>query len=241
MATGAGTQYMGMSGMGMMGNGLMIAVDAMPQADGSWSVNNIQLRMGAGGSMAGGVVLSTTGSPVTQVVLAMHDGAGTGMSAANLAGTTTVSLGDATAFSIDSTGVDLANLPFTPKFDRASLSKGQRIDAVSATQAMSGGGMGGMMGGSTVTATSVRLDQQGVRGTVSSYAQSGSSATFTLALPADSAFAKLTGATSITVYQRATTQVRGVSAITNGSTVEVRGLLFNDSGALRFVAGRIRS
>ncbi len=241
MATGPGTQYAGMSGMGMMGGGLMISVDAMPQPDGSWSVSNVQWRMAAGGSMAGGVVLSTTGNPVTQVVLAMHDGAGTGMGAANLAGTTTATIGDATTFSIASANVDVAGLPFTPTFDRASLSKGQRIEVVSAAQATAGGGMGGMMGGSTVTATSVRLGPQGVRGTVSSYVQSGTSATFTLALSADSAFAKLTGATSITVYQQASTELRGASTITNGSTVEVRGLLFNDAGTLRMVAGRIRS
>lgn len=241
MGTGAGTQYMGMSGMGMMGNGLMISVDAMPQPDGTWSVSNIQWRMGAGGAMTGGVVLSMTGSPTTQVVLAMHDGAGAGMMASNLAGTTTVNIGDSTTFSIDSTGIDLSSLPFAPSFDRASLSKGQRIEALSAAQAMAGGGMGGMMGGSTVTATSVRLGQQGLRGTVSSYVQSGTSATFVLTLAADSAFAGLTGASSIAVYQRAATQLRGASAISNGSTVQVRGLLFNDRGTLRLVASRIRS
>jgi hypothetical protein len=103
-----------------------------------------------------------------------------------------------------------------------------------------GGGMHGMMGGGTLTAASIYLGQQGLRGTVSGYTQSGSQASFALALPADSAFAKLTGATMVTVYQQGSTQLRGASNITNGSIVQVRGLLFLDGGVLRLVAGRIR-
>ena len=105
---------------------------------------------------------------------------------------------------------------------------------------MQGGG-GRDDGGATLTATSVSLGQQGLRGTVSSYAQSGSQANFTLTLPADSSFTKLTGATTVTVYQQAGTKLRGLSNITNGSIVQVRGLLFRDGGVLRLVAGRIGS
>jgi hypothetical protein len=137
--------------------------------------------------------------------------------------------------------VDLTGLPFTPRFDRATMTRGQRIETLSANQMTQGGGMQGMMGGGTLAATSINLGQQGLRGTVSAYAQSGSQASFTLTLPADSAFAKLTGATTATVYQQASSKLRGVSNITNGSVVQVRGLLFLDGGAFRLVAGRIGS
>jgi hypothetical protein len=100
--------------------------------------------------------------------------------------------------------------------------------------------MQGMTGGGTLTATSISLEQQGLRGTVSGYAQSGSQATFTLTMSGDSAFAKLTGATTVSVYQQGTTQLRGTSNITNGSVVQVRGLLFLDGVSFRLVAGRIR-
>ena len=99
--------------------------------------------------------------------------------------------------------------------------------------------MQGMMGGGNLAATSIALGQQGLRGTVSGYALSGSQASFTLTLPADSAFAKLTGATTVTVYQQASTKLRGLSNIANGSVVQARGLLFHDGGTFRFVAGRI--
>jgi len=161
------------------------------------------------------------------------------VTATNLAGTTTVNVADTTTFSIDSSDVDLTNLPFTPRFDRVTLTRGQRIETFSAGQMTQGGGMQGMMGGGTLTATSISLGQQGLRGTVSAYAQSASQSSFTLALPADSAFAKLTGATTVTVYQQAGTKLRGVSNITNGSTVQVRGLLFLDGSAFRLVAGRV--
>ena len=241
MGTGTSTQYAGMTGMGMMGGGLLMSVDATMLPDGSWMANRVQLRMASGGAMAAGVVTSLTGTPPTQLVLVMHDGTGSGMVAANLAGTTTVNVSDTTAFSIDTRDVDLTGLPFTPRFDRATMTRGQRIETLSAGQMAQGGGMQGMMGGGTLAATSISLGQQGLRGTVSAYAQSGSQASFTLTLPADSAFAKLTGATTATVYQQASTKLRGVSNITNGSAVQVRGLLFLDGGAFRLVAGRILS
>ena len=241
MTTGSGTQYAGMSGMGMMGGGLLMSVDAALLPDGSWMANRVQLRMAAGGAMAAGVVTSLTGTPPTQLVLVMHDGTGGGMTATSLAGTTTVNVADTTTFSIDNRDVDLTNLPFTPRFDRVTLTRGQRIETFSAGQMTQGGGMQGMMGGGTLTATSISLGQQGLRGTVSAYAQSASQSSFTLALPADSAFAKLTGATTVTVYQQAGTKLRGVSNITNGSALQVRGLLFLDGSAFRLVAGRILS
>jgi hypothetical protein len=152
-----------------------------------------------------------------------------------------VSIGDATAFAIDGTNVDLANLPYTPRFDRSTVAAGQRVEALSTSQWSYGGGMHGMTGGGTLTATTVRLAQQGLRGTVSGYTPAGAEATFVLTVPPDAAFARLTGKTSVTVYQRASTMLTGAANVTNGSVVQVRGLLFNDAGTLRLVASRVRA
>jgi hypothetical protein len=239
LAAGPGTQFMGMGGMGMMANGMLLTVDATRQPDGTWMAERVHSRMGAGGAMAAGVVTSLTGSPPTQLVLVMHDGAGNGMLPSNLAGTATININDATSFAIDTDGVDLGNLPFAPRFDRATLSRGQRVEALSSSPMMQGGGMGGMMGGATLTATLLRLEQQGLRGTVSGYSASGSQATFTLALPTDSAFARLTGASAVTVHRQGNTQLRGLTAVGDGATVVVRGLLFFDGSAFRLVASRL--
>jgi hypothetical protein len=139
--------------------------------------------------------------------------------------------------------VDLSGLPFTPVFDATSLSKGQHVDVVSGSSMMSGsGGMGGGMTGSlgTLTATQVSLEQQALHGTVSNLTVNGSQATFTLTLPADSAFATLTGTTTILVYQQAGTQVSGsATTLANGADVQARGLLFNDGGLYKLVTSWI--
>jgi hypothetical protein len=241
LTTHTGTQYVGTGGQHMMGAGQIVSVNASLQADGTWIANYVQSRMASGGAMSSGVIATVTGAPPTQLVLVMHDGAGAGMATSSLAGTTTVSIGDATAFAIDGTSVDLANLPFTPRFDRATVAAGQRIEALSTSQWSQGGGMHGMTGGGAVTATSVRLAEQGLRGTVSGYTPAGTGATFVLTVPSDAAFARLTGKTSVTVYERAATLRTGAANITNGSVVQVRGLLFVDAAALRLVASRIRA
>ena len=238
LATGPGTQFMGMTGMGMMANGMLLTVDASRQPNGTWIAERVHSRMG-GGAMVAGVVTSLTGSPPTQLALVMHDGAGGGMLASNLAGTATIQIDSTTVFEIDTDGVDLNSLPFTPRFDRSTVTRGQRVEALSSSPMMQGGGMGGMVGGGTLTATLLRLEQQALRGTVSGYSASGSQATFMFALPVDSAFARLTGVSVVPVYRQAGTQLRGLTSVGDGATVVVRGLLFFDGSAFRLVAARI--
>ena len=190
--------------------------------------------------MSDGLVTSVVGNPATQLTLVAHDGAGNGMMPSNIGGAITVNMDSSTSFAIDSDGMDMSNLPFTPVFDGTTVFKGQRVEPDSSGGMMSGGGMGGgMMGGGTITATNLRLEQQGLGGTVSAYSSNGSQATFTLTLAPDSAFATLTGATTLTVFQQAGTELRGISAVTNGSMVHVRGLLFFDAGTCKLVPSRI--
>jgi hypothetical protein len=239
VATGSSTQFEGMSGMGGMSNNMIVMVDAVMQGDGTFMASKVQSVMSmSGGSMAGGLVTATTGNPITQLTLAMQDGAGSGMMGSYLAGSTTVDVNTSATFSLDSDNVDLSNLPFTPAFDGTTVFKGQCIRAVSSSGMMSGGGMGGMMGGGTLTANEIDLEEQGLSGTVSGYSGSAPT-TFTLTLPSDSAFTSLTGSTAVTVFQQAATELWGLTSITNGATVHVRGLLFFDAGTYKLVASRI--
>lgn len=237
VATDTNTQFQGMGGMA---NGMIVMVDATMQSDGSFMAHTVESVMSmSGGSMAGGLVTSLTGSPVTQLTLVMHEGAGTGMSGSYLAGTTTINVSPTATFHIDSDNMDTSNLPFTPVFDGSTILKGQGVEAVSSTGMMQGGGMGGMMGGGTITASEIDLEQQGLSGTVSGYSGSGAPTTLTLTVAADSVFATLTGTTLVTVFQQPGTELRGMTTISNGSTVHVRGLLFFDAGIYKLVAGRI--
>jgi hypothetical protein len=240
VSTGSSTQFEGMGGMGSMSNGMIVMVDATMQADGTFMAQKVDSVMSmSGGAMAGGLVTSATGSPVTQLTLAMQDGAGSGMMGSYLGDSTTVDVSPTATFNIDTDSVDMSNLPFTPTFDGTTILKGQCIRAVSSSGMMSGGGMGGMMGGGTITASEIDLEQQGLGGTVSGYSGASAPTTFTLTLSSDSAFATLTGTTSITVFQQTGTELWGLTTLSNGSTVHVRGLLFINAGAYEFVADRI--
>ncbi len=239
VTTGSGTQFEGMGGMGGMSNGMILMVDATMQSDGTFLAQKVQSVMPmSGGSMAGGLVTATTGSPVSQLTLAMQYGAGTGMMSSSLAATTIVDLSPTGVYNIDSDNVDMSDLNFTPVFDGTTVFPGQCIRAVSSSGMMSGGGMGGMMGGGTVNASEIDLEEQGLSGSVSGYSGSAP-ATFTLTLPSDSAFTSLTGSAAVTVFQQAGTELRGLTNVTNGSMIHVRGLLFFDAGVYKLVAGRI--
>ncbi len=238
LMTHAGTEFVGVGGMGSMHAGTLVAVDGSLQADGTWLAHRVRSLMAAPGAMAMGVVADMTGSPPTQLTLAVHDGAGLGMSPTHMAATSTVELGSTTQFEFESYGVDLGALAFTPRFDGASLRKGQRVAAFSSS-ARHGGGMHGMMGGSTLTASKVQLVQQALRGTVSGYTSNDSRASFTLTMPADSAFAVLSGTRDVIVYQQPGTRTVNLQSVANGFTPIVRGLLFYDAGTFRLVASRI--
>lgn len=244
--TNSSTQFpsTGLNGMGGMTSGMMVAVDATLQADGTYLAQRVEyMQTGSTGMVGEGLVSSLTGNPPTQLTLIANGGMGGGMMASSIGGTVTVSLPSSVPYGIDADGVDLTNLPFTPTFDATTLAQGQHVDVVSTSGMMSGsGGMGGGMTGSlgTVTATQVQLEPQALHGTVSNYAANGNQATFTLTLPTDSALATVTGATSILVYQQGATQVSGTATtVANGSDVQARGLLFYDGGLYKLVASRI--
>jgi hypothetical protein len=240
VTTGSNTQFMEMGGMGSMSNGMIVMVDATMQSDGTFMAQKVESMMSmSGGSMADGIVTSLSGSPVTQLTMGTMDGTGSGMMGSDLAGTMTVNVSPTAAFNIDSDAVDMSNLPFTPVFDGSTVFKGQRVEAVSSTGMMQGDGMGGMMGGGTINASEIDLEQQGLSGTVSGYTGSSAPTTFTLTVASDAAFASLTGTTTITVFQQTGTELRGMTAITNGNAVQVRGLLFFDAGTYKLVASRI--
>jgi hypothetical protein len=89
----------------------------------------------------------------------------------------------------------------------------------------------------SVLAPRINSREQSVTGKVSAI-QWGPVTSFTLKIPADSDFVKLTGLRSLLVYQVSGTQIRHVTLI-NGATVHIVGLLFEDAGTLKMVAKRI--
>jgi hypothetical protein len=98
----------------------------------------------------------------------------------------------------------------------------------------------GVMSSST-TAEKVNLEQQALRGTVSGLTgvTSAGPVTFTLTLPSDSAFAMLSGVSTVTVFWQTGTNLHNLTAVNNGDTVRVRGLVFFRSSSTNMIASRI--
>ena len=237
--TDSQTDFEHLGGIGALTVGMIVMVDADLQSDGSLLAREVSLvNHDSNGMEAEGLIVSVAGSPVTQLALIAHDGIGSGMSHDDFGGTITVNLDSNTVFSIDADHVDLTGLPFTPAFSGTNIFKGQNVVVVSSSGMGHDSGHDDMHHG-TANASELDLDQQGLRGTVANYSANGAQATFTLSVAPDSLFANLTGTTSLTAYQQASTEVWGANAVTNGATVEVRGLLFVDSGTYKLVAGRI--
>lgn len=243
--TNSSTEFDNISSMSMMSTGMLVAVDATLQSDGTLLATKVQSMMKSGGVMGGGIITSVTGQPATQLTLVMQNGIGTGMMASYFASGTTITLNGSTVYQIDKDDVDVSSLPFTPAFDASHIYAGQSVMPISSSGMMSGGMGGGMMGGGmmsgTITASQVELKQQGLSGTTATAITSGGTTSFTLTLPTSCAFNTLTGATSVVVYQRPTTVISGASPIASGSTIHTFGLLFQDAGQWKMVASRIGS
>lgn len=226
----------GLSGMGMMSNGMIMKIDAVMQSDGTVMAKTVTRMADPGGMMGGGFLSAMTGNPATKLTVIDQNGMGAGMMASDLANMMTANVSSGTVYRIDSDLMDLSGLPFTPVFDSSHIYAGQRVDVESGGGMMSGGMGSGMM---SVNASEVDLEQQGFSGVVSNYSALGAKATFTLTVASDSAFATLTGSTAITVYQQSSSELFGLSSIANGNTIRVRGLLFDDAGTWKLVCSRI--
>lgn len=242
-ATNSSTVFDGTS-MSGLASGMLLMVDASLQADGTLMATRVQSMMNSGGVMGRGVITAVTGHPPTSLTIVMQNGAGNGMMSSAFAAGVTIDLSGSTTYQIDEDGADMAGLPFTPTFDDNHIYPGQSVMPISSSGMMNGGS-GGMMGGSsmagTITASTVELESQGITGTASAAIASGATTSFTMALPSDSAFTTLTGATSVTVFQQPKTVVSSTSPIASGTSVHAFGLLFFDAGQWKMVASRIGS
>ena len=242
-STNSSTVFDGTS-MSSMGNGMIVIVDASLQSDGSLMATTVQSMMGSGGMMGGGIITALTGQPATSLTMVMQNGVGTGMMSSMFASGAAVNLSGVSSYDIDDDNVDMTGLPFVPAFGSSNIYAGQSVMPVSSTGMMSGTG-GGMMGGASMTgtiyATKVELEPQGLSGTIATTLTSGVQNSFTLTLPTTCAFATLTGANTVTVYQQAKTVISTGSSIASGSTVHVNGLLFKDNGQWKMVAARMGS
>ncbi len=232
------TQFQGkVSNMSMVATGMGVLVTASLQSDGTLLATRIRSRMNSGGIMGGGIITQVVGMPATQLTLVMQNGAGASLMTSYLSQPLTVNLTSSTEYEIDDDRVDLTGLPVTPAFDASHIYAGQSVLPISEATGIAVSGSAGSVG--TITASDVRLQEQGFRGTTDVTITPGSSGSFVLTLLPGCAFTTLTGATTIQVYQQTATNVESATAIPAGTTLRVHGLLFQNAGQWVFVASTI--
>jgi len=219
----------GISQFADLKTGMLVEVDALTQTDGSLLATKVELMEASEGMEADGLVTATSGAPVTSVTLLVQHESGN-MTKDMVGATLTVDVSNAvfkSPLSNSNFSRLLRNLPFTPKFDNTTVAVGQRVqvNAPVASQMQS-----------SFSASQVKLQKQALSGTVGA-APMGSNASFSLLLDADSAFVKLTGVSSVNVYQGPGTQE--MSPVAPGTKLRVRGLLFFDGTNYQLVAARV--
>jgi hypothetical protein len=168
--------------------------------------------------------------------MALMQGLGQAASAAATTSIVTITTNLSTVFAIAPQFVSLSGLPFTPTFTSANLSPGQTVGIVASVVSP--------MPNWTATATNVTLMPQTLGGTVTAISTVGGWTRYTLSLPTGSAFATLSGASTVTVYTSAATApppptaVAGTPPIAVNSVVRFNGLVFaTGGGAFAMVAG----
>ncbi len=237
--TNTATQFQGnISNMNMMQNGMGVLVSATLQPDGTLLATRVSSRMNSGGIMGGGIITAVTGLPATQLTIVMQNGAGASMMTSYLSQSVTVNLTSNTEFEVDDDRIDLTKLSFTPVFNASNIYAGQSVIPISQSTGMAVSGMGGATAG-TITASDIRLEEQGFRGTTDVGITPGASGSFVLTLMPGCAFTTLTGADKILVYQQTGTNVQDNTAIAAGATLRVHGLLFKNAGQWTLIASTI--
>jgi hypothetical protein len=230
-STNASTTYEGVSGLSGIQPGEIVQIDARTQTDGSLIATKIEIEDAQNNSLeTDGIVTSLNGHPAVSLKLLVQGEVSSAPSGSKpvLGSEILVTILGSTTYKINADHVDLSNLPFTPVFNGSTIAPAQRVETdVDSPNTMA------------VLASKVKLQQQSLSGIVSGYTATNGHGSFTLTLSSDSMFAKLTGLTTVTVYQQSATKLKNISSINNGDTLRVRGLLFLDGTQYRMVASHI--
>jgi len=228
LATDANTQFQGFTALSALTSGELIDADVAQQSTGALLAVRIHLAPPTAANLLLGPVTTITGSPATSFTQLVRQPVGPAVSSTSVGLTYTITVNGSTTFGLPVQATPSPSLPFTPSFNATTMIAGQNVAVGATTLSFSS---------ATATAATVTLAPQTIDGTVASVTSIGGFTVYTVTLPAQSALATLTGQTSIVVYVTTATNVMTANPIAMGSNVRFNGLLFNDSGTLRLVAG----
>lgn len=227
--TNSSTIYQGVSSLTGLTAGQLVEVDFSLQTGGVLLATRVELEpqppTGQPQNLLSGPVTAVT-TASNSFKMALMQGLGAAVSPTAAGSIYTVNYTSSTVFAAAPQFAALTGLPFTPTFTAATLKAGQAVGVTASS-----------ISGTTATATNVFLLPQTLSGTVSAITTTGSWKVYTLTLTSGSAFATLSGATSVTVYTSSATTPMAASAIAVGNTVRFNGLVFNNGGSFAMVAG----
>ncbi len=230
-ATDASTEFQNFSTLTELAGGMTVKVDAVLDS-GALRATKVKLENDAlSARLVEGLTLSTSPAQLQMLVREVH-----GPAEGSLPGVgkmLTVAANASTQFRLEPDDLDLSNLNFTPSFDALTIVKGQNLRATTANESAT-----------TITADQLKLEKQSLSGTAGTVTAGSVSNQFTFLvdLAADSAFAQLTGHTSVLVTLQPSTQkflylgLEDCVTCITGGIVRVRGLLFFSGGQYRLVA-----
>jgi hypothetical protein len=235
--TDGNTKFDGITGLSQLTPGMTVRVDFVVQSDGTMLAKKVETEEGDNdGFDVEAFVTTVTGTPATQITVTNDSISSSFANILNMLGIgdkLTITINSNTAFSVADEGtgqgqVDVTGLSVT--FGASNIGADQNVDIGINHQ----GDFDDLH--MSAAANSIRLEQQTLTGHVSNF--SGTTpGTFTLTVDADSAFAILTGQTTLTVNVRNNTVTN--MTIANGARVRVRGLLFVNGTAHTLVASRV--
>jgi hypothetical protein len=218
-ATNANTNFNdGIKSLADLKVGDIVEVDSVTQSDGTKLATKVERECDSQGEELEGIISAVTGTPATTITIAHQVDSD---DSTNPPTTVDITLNASTQFVVRA---DKLNLSSPPAFDASHLGKGQRIEAdANGTTA-------------PILAAKLKLREQALFGTVAA-SPAPTSGGFTLTLSPTSAFATLSGVTSVPVTIVSGTNVQVTP--TAGATIRVRGLVFFNAGTYTMIAVRV--
>jgi uncharacterized protein DUF5666 len=196
--------------------GDIVEVDGITKSDGTKLATKVEREGGQNGEEAEGLI-SALDNPLTKITIVHQvDSSGT----PNAPVTMDIAVNSSTVYSVRTDKLNIT----APAFDATHIAKGQRIEADASSNA------------TPLLANKVKLREQALIGTVAA-SPAPTSTGFTLTLSTSSAFATLSGATTVPVTIVSGTNLKVTP--TAGATVRVRGLVFFNAGAYSMIAVRV--
>ncbi|HEX3156368.1 MAG TPA: DUF5666 domain-containing protein [Candidatus Angelobacter sp.] len=204
----------------------VVTVEGFTRADGSLFAKEVEGLESANGGEVEGLITSISGTTLT---VNAQDGIGNGFDDTKIGSSFSVNIAglNASKFRVKAGNGFGGGLPSTAfPFDATTIHQGQRIEVDTDLAVPPANG--------SINPDKINLQQQGVSGVVAN----ASTNTFDINLAADSALRTISGQSVVHVTKTSSTDSR--VSVANGSTVQVRGLLFWNGTSWQMIARRIR-